>query len=194
MSVVRLVALVLLVAVAGGCGGDPAPPAAAPAGSSAADEWGDPAPAAAGGRSAPACDLPVTFDIAAKWVPKPVAADVAAEFGGPDRVACEVDAKPAGVIGFLRVYVATLGDARAALEAHVAGGSSQANEQRSRQITTPAGTGWEISYRTEDSLVRAFAVPAATGAVVVEWGGIDEAEHRSGLPAYVLARASLTGR
>jgi hypothetical protein len=194
------VALVVLLAAVGGCGDEPAPPAAAPApapaGTSAppaaADEW-DPAPAARAGRSAPACDLPVTFDIAAQWVAKPVDADAAAEFGGPNRVACEVDAKPAGVIGYIRAYVATQTDARAALEAHLER-SAQPSQQRFRQVTTPAGAGWEVGYRDEESAARAFAVPAGTGTVVVEWRGLDDEEHSSGLPAYVLARTSIAPR
>jgi hypothetical protein len=191
------VALVVLLAAVGGCGDDSAPPAAAPAGTSAppaaADGWGDPAPAAKAGRSAPACDLPVIFDIAAEWVAKPVGADAAAEFGGPNRVACEIDAKPAGVIGFIRAFLATQTDARAALEAHLER-SAQPSQQRFRQITTPAGAGWEVGYRDEESAARAFAVPAGTGTVVVEWRGLDDEEHGAGLPAYVLARTSTTRR
>jgi hypothetical protein len=194
----RWSALAILAAFVGGCGADPPPRAGTPAVSSAVssvssaagDSWGDPAPAAAGGRSAPACDLPVTFDIAANWVPKPVDAQTAAVFGGPDRVACEVDGKPAGVLGFIRAYLATGPDARAALEAHV-GRSSQASQPRFRQVTTSAGAGWEIAYRDEDSPVRAFAVPAGAGTVVVDWGGLDDEEHLAGLAAYVLARGSL---
>ena len=191
----RVLAVMLAAASVTACAGDPEPPAGAPGqtqtpASSVAEDWGDPPAAAAGGRSAPACDLPVTFDIAAKWVPKPVAAEVAEAFGGPDRVACEVDAKPAGVLGFVRVYLATQADPRAALQARATGST----DQRFRQITTPAGVGWEIGYRAEETLGRAFAVAAGAATVVVEWRGVDEDEHRAGLPAYVLARTSLARR
>jgi hypothetical protein len=194
VSTKRWVALVVLLAAVGGCGDEPASPGAAPPDSAAppaaADEWAEPAPAAAAGRSAPACDLAVTFAIAADWVAKPVSADVAAAFGGPDRVACEIDAKPAGVIGFIRAYVATQADARAALDAHLQR-SAQPSQQRFREVTTPAGAGWEAGYRDEESAARAFAVPAGTGTVVIEWRGLDDEEHEAGLPAYVLARTSI---
>jgi hypothetical protein len=191
----RALAVMLAVASVTACGADPEPSAGGAAQASAqastvSADWGDPPAAAAGGRSAPACDLPVTFDIAAKWVPKPVSAEVAEAFGGPDRVACEVDAKPAGVLGFVRVYLATQADPRAALQARATGST----DERFRQITTAAGAGWEIGYRAEETLGRAFAVAAGTGTVVVEWRGVDEDEHRAGLPAYVLARTSLARR
>jgi hypothetical protein len=206
MTGIRALAVMLVAASVTGlaaCGGDPEPnadaagqpaaSAASAAGGSATEDWGDPPAASVGGSSAPACDLPVTFDVAAKWVPKPVSAEVAEAFGGPDRVACEIDAKPAGILGFVRVYLAPQADPRAALQARAAA-APQAADQRFRQITTPAGAGWEIGYRTDDSLARAFAVAAGAGSVVVEWGGLDEEEHRSGLPAYVLARKSLARR
>lgn len=136
----------------------------------------------------------MTSDVAAKWVPEPVSAEAAEAFGGPNRVACEIDAKPAGILGFVRVYLATQADPRAALQAHATGTGPQATDQRFRRITTPAGAGWEIGYRSDETLARAFAVPAGTGTVVVEWRGVDEDEHRSGRPAYVLARTSLARR
>jgi len=195
------VAALVVATILAGCsedvrpasGAGKAPPASVPASASAAppvEDWGDPAPAAAGGKSAPACALPVAFDVASKWTAKAVGADAAAAFGGPDTVACEVDGKPAGIIGFIRVYVAKVADPRAALQEHLTR-ATKADGQRFRQITTPAGAGWEVGYQDEDSPVRAFAVPAGSGTVVVEWGGLDEEEHRAGLPAYGLARASL---
>src|SRR5688572_14722060 len=204
---VRGLALALTTAVAvaaAGCSADDEPgpsggppPAGAPTGSSAAapspvvEDWGDPAPAAAGGRSATACgDLPVTFDLPAKWAPAAIDADTAAAFGGPDRVACEVDAKPAGILGFIRVYLATTTDARKAVTERVAR-SGVPKDQKFRPVTTPAGAGVEVFYVGEGRTVRAFAVPAGSGTVVVEWGGSDEDEHRSGLPAYVLVRTTL---
>jgi hypothetical protein len=206
VNTARAVAILVVLAAlaATGCsGGSSRPPAgpaagaasspAAGAASGPADDWADPAPARAGGRSTPACDLPVAFDVATGWVAKPVAADAAAAWGGPHRVVCEIDGKPAGVIGFIRVYAATGGDVRNALQEHLRA-PSRADEQRFRPIGTPAGLASEVAYRGAESPVRVFAVTVGSHSVLVDWAGLDEEEHRGGLPAYVLARGSIGPR
>lgn len=56
-----------------------------------------------GSREAP-CALPVSFDLVATWMPKPVSnsGDPSGGFRqGPVTLVCEVDAKPSGLVGFL---------------------------------------------------------------------------------------------
>jgi hypothetical protein len=64
------------------------------------------------GATGSACELPVIFAIAANWTPEAVDAPLRQ---GPVTLACEVDAKPAGHIGYLRAWTAAPGDADAQL-------------------------------------------------------------------------------
>ena len=149
------------------------------------------------------CELPVTFPVAEKWKPKAV--DVAdddplAELArkGALRMVCEIDAKPAGHLGFIRVWSdAKATKPRAALKPLVAG--------KTRKVTyTPFTAGGkeavEVSYEQYQELAeehvkhRAFAVPAGDGVIVVELGGLDNEEHEGMLPAYEQAKSGLTVR
>jgi hypothetical protein len=165
--------------VAAGCGSHPDPaPDAAPTGGPATsappgvptENWNDPQPA---DTSYPACDVPATFDVASGWAAKAVPAD-AAKAMGPHILACEIDGKPAGVIGFIRIYRASGSDARAALAAQA--GDKTAG-LRPREFAAPAGSGWEVAFGPADKPERAFAVTVGTGTVVVHWSGLDADEH-----------------
>ncbi|MFJ9024871.1 lipoprotein [Streptomyces sp. NPDC102259] len=163
------------------------------------------------GASGSACELPVTFDIAEFWKAKGVdaeeasaatgdLADLADAFlrQGPVTMACEVDAKPAGKIGFLRVWTGDPGDtdARAVLEDFVA---AEQGASGARYSTVKAGdiTGTEVAYVTTSELLEetkqehAFAVTTSEGPVVLHLGGMDTAEHEAMLPAYELAKSTL---
>jgi hypothetical protein len=117
---------------------------------------------------------------------------------GPVTAACEVDAKPAGHIGFLRVWTGEPGDddARAVLKAFVAaeGGTSKA---KYHDFTTGDLKGVEVEYLFTSKLLdetkpeRALAVTTTNGPVVVHLGGLDSGEHRAMLPAYELAKRTL---
>ncbi|MFG3486976.1 lipoprotein [Streptomyces sp. NPDC094447] len=148
-----------------------------------------------------ACALPVSFALAEQWAPKAVEAPEDPEFAaltrqGPATVRCEVDAKPAGHVGFLRVWTAGKGSARAALEGFVAAerGASAVAYRESRSGTGPVT---EVTYTVRDEAAeepkeeRAFAVPTPKGTVIVHLGGLDTEEHRAMLPAYELARTTL---
>ncbi|MFI9120134.1 lipoprotein [Streptomyces bikiniensis] len=225
---IRLLAPLLLAAgpLLTGCGGpEPLPEVApaprptsaqpsAPAPSSAAPSTARPssagpsgpavAAASLGGRGT-ACPLPVSFSLPKDWKPNaielptdPDLADLARR--GPAVMRCEIDAKPAGLIGFLRVWTLEKGSARpsarAALEAFVKGDetSSAVSYRETRAGTLPAV---EATYTVrsalfdEDKEERAFAVTTPEGVVVVDLGGTDTAEHREMLPAYELARTTL---
>lgn len=171
------------------------------------DGKGDAAKAAAkggtvGGAGSP-CALPVSFDLAAYWKPKAVKEDK--QFGltkqGPVTLVCEIDAKPAGNIGFLRVWTGGRAgdDPRKALEAFVAEEAKSRDKVAYAQIKAGEYAATEVTYlNTNESLdapkkERALAFTTPKGVVVVHLGGLDTEEHEGMLPAYELAKKSLHG-
>ncbi|KOX21284.1 MULTISPECIES: lipoprotein [unclassified Streptomyces] len=192
-----------------GCGGPEPLPGATPgarptAEASAAKPAAEPVAAASLGGPGTACALPVSFSLAKDWEPEAVRNPEDPEFAaltrqGPATVRCEVDAKPAGHLGFLRVWTAERGPARAALEGFVKAerGSSGASY---RETTAGGAPAVEVTYTVrselldEDKEERAFAVATPEGTVVVHLAGTDTEEHRAMLPAYELARTSLKVR
>lgn len=111
---------------------------------------------------------------------------------------CEVDAKPAGHIGFLRVWTGAPGadDARTVLEAFMA---AEVNASKAQYSTFKAGalTGAEVKYAYKSEFddapktERALAVTTPRGPVVVHLGGLDTEEHEAMLPAFELAKRTL---
>ncbi|MFI1372001.1 lipoprotein [Streptomyces longwoodensis] len=130
--------------------------------------------------------------------------DLAAEIAddllhqGPVTAVCEVDAKPAGHIGFLRVWTGEPGaaDARSVLASFV-GAEKGAAHATYRTFTTGGLSGTEVEYRVTSEILeetkteRALAVTTPDGPVVVHLGGLDDEEHRAMLPAYELAKSTL---
>lgn len=164
------------------------------------------APAAAASRATvggpgTACALPVAFAVAEKWTPKAVEDPENPEFAaltrqGPATVRCEVDAKPAGHVGYLRVWTAGKGPARTALEGFVKAAQNTSGVTY-RESGSGAGPVTEVTYTVYNKLMeeskeeRAFAVATPKGTVIVHLGGLDTAEHRAMVPAYELARTTL---
>jgi hypothetical protein len=163
------------------------------------------------GASGSACELPVTFDIAEFWKAEAVDAEQAAAATGdladladallrqgPVTMACEVDAKPAGKLGFLRVWTGEPGaaDARAVLEDFVAA-EEGASGAEYRTFTAGDVMGTEVEYVTTSKLLEetktehALAVTTSEGPVVLHLGGMDTEEHEAMLPAYELAKSTL---
>ncbi|MFE0516243.1 lipoprotein [Streptomyces sp. NPDC058964] len=170
------------------------------------------------GAAGSACELPVTFDIARDWKAKAV--DTGASKGssgssgsdgglageladallhqGPVTMACEIDAKPAGNIGFLRVWTGSPGnaDARSVLRSFVAAEDNTSNEKY-RTFRTGGVSGVEVEYLYTSKLLdekkteSAFAVSTPDGPVVVHLGGMDTEEHEEMLPAFELAKRTL---
>ncbi|MER5310227.1 lipoprotein [Streptomyces sp. NPDC002773] len=156
------------------------------------------------GGSGTACALPVSFAVAEKWKPKAIKNPEDPEFAalthqGPAVIRCEVDAKPAGNIGFLRVWTAAgTGPARAALEGFV---KAEKGVSKAVYKETAAGGALrvtEVTYTVYNDLMeeskeeRAFAVATPKkGTVIVHLGGLDSEEHQEMLPAYELARTTL---
>ncbi|MFE6176910.1 lipoprotein [Streptomyces sp. NPDC056464] len=172
------------------------------------------------GAAGSACELPVTFDIAEDWKAEAIDdgtggggedsaepdSELAQEVAdallhqGPVTAACEVDAKPAGNIGFLRVWTgeAADDDARAVLEAFV---KAENGASKAKYSTFGAGglKGVEVKYLVTSELLEetkeetALAVSTKQGPVVIHLGGMDTDEHRAMLPAYELAKRTLQG-
>ncbi|MFI7413894.1 lipoprotein [Streptomyces sp. NPDC049627] len=215
----------VLTGCSGAAEDDAKPSASAPASSGAASA-GDTAVKSGGtiGAAGSACELPVTFDIAEYWEAEAVDAGEAQEKAagsgggsagseeselaqevadallhqGPVTAACEVDAKPAGNIGFLRIWTGEAGedDARGVLEAFVAAEKNTSKAQYS-PFTAGGLSGVEVTYLYTSELLEetkeesALAVTTEKGPVVIHLGGMDTEEHRQMLPAYELAKRTL---
>ncbi|MGW8761771.1 lipoprotein [Streptomyces sp. NPDC055815] len=194
-----------LVAVAGllltACGTTPKPVAPAAGTHKTSSAPAAPRAAATLGGPGSACALPVSFGLAEDWKPEAIKNPEDPEFAaltrqGPATVRCEVDAKPSGNIGYLRVWTAPKGPARTALEGFVKAekGSSAVTYRETKAGALPAT---EVTYTVYNELMeeskeeRAFAVSTPKGAVViVHLGGLDTDEHREMLPAYELAKST----
>ncbi|ANW21728.1 lipoprotein [Streptomyces clavuligerus] len=181
------------------------------------DEAGLPKAAVTVGTASSPCRLPVTFRMPESWRPEAVSIDPS--LGGPPqqgtvRLVCEIDAKPAGMVGFLRVWQGKGHNPRQALDAFLT--EAHAEESRFRTVTpgtaaeaAAAGTATkagkldavEVTYVSADPDLaerkkeRALAVAAPRGTVVVlDLGGMDTAEHERMLPAFRLALETLRAR
>jgi hypothetical protein len=166
------------------------------------------------GAAGSACELPVAFDTAENWKAEAIDTgtgeggdEVAAELAeallhqGPFTAACEIDAKPAGNIGFIRVWTgeagAEAGDARALLKEFVKAEGDTSKAKYSDFTSDSEVSGAEVEYLyTSEALEetkkeRAFLTVTADGPVVVHLGGLDTGEHEDMLPAYELARRTL---
>lgn len=198
----------LLIGMLTGCSSDPEPeadrgkPAGGAKSAGEAAATGEAKGGTVGGAGSP-CALPVSFDLAVGWKPQAVKDDP--EFGltrqGPVTLVCEIDAKPAGNIGFLRIWTGGRSgdDPRTALEAFVA------EEAKDRDEVAYAGTkageyaATEVIYLNTNEFLdapkkeRAFALTTPKGVVVVHLGGLDNEEHEGMLPAYELAKKSVRG-
>jgi hypothetical protein len=189
-------------------------------GASAGDTGKKATAVARGGTLGPAgsaCALPVSFGLAKGWKPKPVDAgkelaaaskgedgDLAGELAallrqGPVTAACEIDAKPSGNIGFLRVWRGKPGgaDAGGVLRAFLAA-EKDVSEAKYHSFKTGGGVAAvEAEYLKTDKLLdetkkeSAFAVVTPDGPVVLHLGGMDTQEHEGMRPAYDLAKQTL---
>lgn len=156
------------------------------------------------GGSGSGCELPVVFDLAQRWKAKAVVPDEpGSEFAalsrqGPVAMVCEIDAKPAGHIGFLRVWQ---GDGKSGTPRQALEGFVKADENASK-ITYTTSTAGKLSVAEarytvhskvmdESRPARAFAVATPDGPVVVHLGGLDAQEHEGMLPAFELAKRSV---
>jgi ABC-type phosphate transport system substrate-binding protein len=146
-------------------------------------------PAASGseiGAAGSACPLPVSISVADKWKPSAIE--------GEPELLCEISARPAGSIGFLRIYHKRgTTDAKAALTAYTA--KPQYSDIKLTDIKAGAVAGEEAAYTIDSSGTKTpglvFAVPVSDGTVVVSLDSLDEEIQQDNRPAYELAKSSL---
>jgi hypothetical protein len=146
--------------------------------------------------------LPVSFDLAASWRAKPFADNVSTgplgRQGGLG-LRCEIDAKPAGHIGFLRVWVGGKADddPRKAVDAFL-GEEKNVVARQQRAVSVGGTSAVEAAYIVDSPVAgvrkpeRILAVPSPGGVVLLALGVLDQQEHEQMLPAYQLASHSLT--
>ncbi|KRV50208.1 hypothetical protein AQ490_13885 [Wenjunlia vitaminophila] len=150
------------------------------------------------------CVLPVSFDIAAKWKPKAVKGNSTLEVTQQANVTltCEIDAKPAGNIGFIRVWVGGSADddPRETLEAFVEKEAEDPDEAVFIQTKAGPYSAVEADYLSTNEFLnepkkeRALAFTTPKGVVLLHLGGLDSKEHKKMLPAYELARTSVRAK
>lgn len=203
---VRAVVSAVVVAAVAGCSSSPGGGDPGKNGDDVPSKAAESTAAAEGatlGAPGSACELPVTFALAADWKPEAVRVDAGSELAelgqqGSATMVCEIDAKPAGNIGYLRVWQGKgSGTApRAALEDFVAGDTNASEASYKATEAGPVAAA-EVTYTVTVELLderkteRAFAVATPDGPVVVHLGGLDSQEHEEMLPAYELAKRTL---
>ncbi|MFF0445761.1 lipoprotein [Streptomyces sp. NPDC004609] len=204
----RVTPAILLAALVTGCssGQEPDRPATSLKGGENQETGGTTTPSAAGGsgtvggKGSP-CPLPVTFDLAPKWRPEAVkgGGETAMPSLGPVRLVCEIDAKPAGHVGFLRVWTggAKGDDPRRALESFVAEYVDNSKDVVYTEARTGGFASAEADFLNATALteevtkVRALALATDQGLVVLEMSGMDDEEHEAMLPAFERAKKSV---
>ncbi|MEU6773669.1 lipoprotein [Streptomyces sp. NPDC046759] len=221
----RAVVAVTLAVLLGGCAGaaDGDGKGAFGASPSAPGKGAEGAAASGGsvGAAGSECELPVRFDVARHWKAKSIAAEAepaktpkvsqgsdddlrgaladALLRQGPVTAACEIDAKPAGLIGFLRVWTGKPGkaDPGSVLRQFVAAEENVSKEKYHSVRTGGGVAGVEVEYLCTSELLdetkkeTALAVGTPHGPVVLHLGGMDTEEHDAMRPAYELAKRTL---
>ncbi|WP_433788441.1 lipoprotein [Actinoplanes sp. CA-252034] len=206
------IALAFLFAVAG-CSSDsdvPATPSSPTTVVSSAPAAPAGVPAAVAGESVgakgSACELPFEFQAAADWKPKAIDLKKMGELAdlakvGDFTVVCEIDAKPAGSIGFIRVHLAD-GLSGAPAEhlqefMKVSIGKREASNTDVTDVQIGAAQAAEASWETLDkeydirSKYTAFALNTKKGIAVVQLAPLDTGEYTSMQPAYELAKKTV---
>ncbi|MFC5156661.1 lipoprotein [Streptomyces amakusaensis] len=153
-----------------------------------------------GGKASP-CALPVTFDIAKDWKAEAVSMppEIGLNSASTVSLVCEIDAKPAGSIGFLRVWTGDQEseDPRRALQLFLTDSAKSREEEEYSETRAGEYEAVEVSYLNTHDLLdepkkeRAFAFAMPQGVVIMQLDGMDSAEHDAMLPAYGLAKESV---
>ncbi|WP_433342132.1 lipoprotein [Micromonospora sp. CA-111912] len=193
----------LALTTTAGCA-DKATPAVTPASSAgptaspvaAGPPWYDEvAPATAGttvGPEGSACPLSMTFSVPPEWKVKAVKSGTDYR-AGPALLLCEIDAKPAGHIGFLRVWrieeAAPL-DPQLTVDKFLNEYSSKAEDSQYRPTKAGPLDSFEATWTEEGSRKRAIVVSTPQGRLMLTLGGMDDEEFEAMLPAYQLAKSS----
>ncbi|GAA2512640.1 hypothetical protein GCM10010201_05040 [Pilimelia columellifera subsp. columellifera] len=168
--------------------------------------WDETRPAAAGdpvGPKGSTCELPVSFAAPKDWKIKKTTLD-----GGPlddlareggFTVACEIDAKPAGVLGLMQVFRQDEPGAelKAAVDGHLKAQEGVVKRQ-DRTVTAGGLPALEVSYGSYSKVLevtrlkRALAVQLPNKEIILlSIGGLDEEEHLGLLSGLRLAHAGM---
>ncbi|MEU7997604.1 lipoprotein [Micromonospora sp. NPDC049060] len=152
-----------------------------------------PAGTTVGGKGTP-CELPVTFSVPARW--KVEAVKGSAKFGEPRLgkalMLCEIDARPTGSTGFLRVWRVdgVAGGAQEHLKHFLDAYAPEAADAEYRRVKAGTVDAVEASYPKEDGGTvhdRAIAISSLYGPIVLSLDTSDPVEL---LPAYQLIKQS----
>ncbi|MDO3701826.1 lipoprotein [Micromonospora sp. C28SCA-DRY-2] len=149
-----------------------------------------PAGVPVGGKGTP-CALPVTFSLPAGWKVKAV--KPSAEGGdlgvGNATLLCELDSRPAGELGFLRVWRVdgVAGGAEEHLKHFVGAYSPKATGVEYRRLRAGTLDAVEASYTEDGDPDRAIALASLYGPIVLSLDAPDPADL---LPAYQLVKQS----
>ncbi|MFG3423588.1 lipoprotein [Micromonospora sp. NPDC048063] len=157
--------------------------------------WHDEVAAAAAGttvgQKGTPCELPITFSLPARW--KVEAVQGSTEFGEPTvgkaRMLCELDARPTGDLGFLRVWRVdgVAGGAEAHLKHFVEAYAPKATGAQYRRLRAGTLDAVEVSYTADGDTDRAIALSSLYGPVVLS---LDAPDPEDLLPAYQLVKQS----
>ncbi|MEH1165114.1 lipoprotein [Micromonospora sp. CPCC 205539] len=195
----------LTLAVTAGCAESGTETTAAPSSSASPIASGPPwhdevAPAEAGatvGAKGSECELPITFSVPADWKVTKVSGE-AQLVVGRSTLKCEIDAKPAGLVGFLRVWSineSLPSEGKTDVERFV---TEFAKDPKAvyRQVKAGPLDSREASYVEEDldgkpNPHRAIVVAAVGGDTLLAIGGMDADEFQDLLPGYQLAKRSV---
>ncbi|NBE79889.1 lipoprotein [Micromonospora rubida] len=152
-------------------------------------------PAAAGttvGPEGSVCPLSMTFSVPAEWKVKAMKSGTDYR-AGPALLLCEIDAKPAGHIGFLRVWKiegATPLNPQLTVDKFLNEYSSKAENSEYRRTKAGPLDSFEATWTEDGSRKRAIVVSTLYGRLMLTLGGLDDEEFEAMLPAYQLAKSS----
>ncbi|MEH0971777.1 lipoprotein [Micromonospora sp. CPCC 205546] len=198
----------LAIALTGGCAEGKEPPSAGGSPSASPSPtaspvtpgppWHDevaaaPAGTTVGGKGTP-CELPVTFSVPAKWKVKAVkrSAKSGEARVGKALMVCEIDARPAGDLGFLRVWRVdgVAGGGQEHLKHFLGVYAPGATDAEYRRLKAGTLDAVEASYPGKDGGAvndRAIAISSLYGPVVLS---LDTSDPEELLPAYQLVKQS----
>ncbi|MGX8906164.1 lipoprotein [Streptomyces netropsis] len=155
------------------------------------------------GTAGTVCELPVSFEVAKSWKPAASSAEDAkmlAKLNDRTSVtaACVVDAKPAGLLGNMRVWTAPRSDKspRQVLDAFMAE-EKRVSEQEFSETKVGGLAAAEVTYKESSPLLdepspqRALAVMTPKGTAVLHLTAFDGEEYKDMLPAWELAKKTL---
>lgn len=156
------------------------------------------------GTAGTACELPVSFEVAKGWKPKASSADDARMLAKlydrtSTKATCAIDAKPAGLLGTMRVWTGERTDKspRQVLDAFMADEKRVVEQEFSE---TKAGDlpAAEVTYKEKSPILdepapkRALAVTTPKGTMILILTAFDDGEYKDMLPAYELAKKTMS--